>query len=130
MPPDVVGEVGVGRPRRSADFQSAVSPNSIRQATAGLQMQEFAPAGVLEIRDTAQRGKAPTKETKDGGKRFSLSPQRGEGRGEGWKRDKLWPRSEVFHRTTPRPHSLTPLRGEGEPRRRTRKNLRGLRRFG
>ena len=38
---------------RSADFQSAVSPNSIRQAAAGSQRHELFPVCGLEVRDTA-----------------------------------------------------------------------------
>src|SRR5437773_2544532 len=61
--------------------------------------------------------------------RCSLSPQRGEGRGEGWERRQSWCRTEAIGRSTPHPHSLSPLRGEGGPGSRARKSLRGLRRL-
>ena len=114
----------------SALLRSALSRISNPQTVESSCICETAAACRMEFGDTAQRCAAATKQTKDGDKRFSLSPQRGEGRGEGWKRDMSWPRSEVFHRTTPHPHSLSPLRGEGGLRRRARKNLRCLRRFG
>src|SRR6266478_1040523 len=38
----------------------------------------------------------------------------GEGRGEGWERRQSWRRTEAIVRSTPRPHSLSPLRGEGD----------------
>ena len=44
---------------------------------------------------------------------ISLSPQRGEGRGEGWERDRPPANSEAQALTTPHPQSLSPLRGEG-----------------
>jgi xanthine dehydrogenase molybdopterin binding subunit/xanthine dehydrogenase small subunit len=44
----------------------------------------------------------------------SLSPQRGEGRGEGWERGKVLPSTErASGITTPHPQSLSPLTGEG-----------------
>jgi hypothetical protein len=50
-------------------------------------------------------------------KRFSLSLQRGEGRGEGWERREALELSASFHRTTPHLQSLSPLRGEGSRKR-------------
>ena len=46
-------------------------------------------------------------------RKVSLSPQRGEGRGEGWKRSEISQHVNESERTTPHPHSLSPLRGEG-----------------
>src|SRR5436309_5469542 len=74
---------------------------------------------------TARRSRNQTDEASD--ERFSLSPQRGEGRGEGWERSQSWRRTEAIGRSTPHPHSLSPLRGEGGPRSRARESLRGLR---
>ncbi len=45
--------------------------------------------------------------------RHSLSPQRGEGRGEGWELGEASAMWTSLDRTTPHPHSLSPLRGEG-----------------
>ena len=45
--------------------------------------------------------------------RFSLSPQRGEGRGEGWEPAMASKPKEITGRITPHPQSLSPLRGEG-----------------
>src|SRR5215203_3886641 len=44
---------------------------------------------------------------------FSLSPQRGEGRGEGWECGDAQSMSDASEGTTPHPQSLSPLRGEG-----------------
>ena len=44
---------------------------------------------------------------------FSLSPQRGEGRGEGWEHGTTPDMAEITRRITPHPHSLSPWRGEG-----------------
>src|SRR6266516_4263556 len=76
-----------------------------------------------------QRGEAATKRTEASDQRYSLSPQRGEGRGEGWERSQSWRRTEAIVRSTPHPHSLSPLRGEGGPESRARKSLRGLRKL-
>src|SRR5437867_8489966 len=76
-----------------------------------------------------QGGEAATKRTEASDQRYSLSPQRGEGRGEGWERRQSWRRTEVIGRSTPHPHSLCPLRGEGGPGSRARKSLRGLRKL-
>jgi DNA primase len=43
----------------------------------------------------------------------SPSPQRGEGRGEGWERAEAFDDSTTSARSTPHPQSLSPLRGEG-----------------
>jgi hypothetical protein len=50
--------------------------------------------------------------------RFSLSPQRGEGRGEGWERRESLAMTESLGLTTLHPQSLSPLRGEGSQSRR------------
>jgi len=47
----------------------------------------------------------------------SLSPQRGEGWGEGWERGESLAMAEAIRLTTPHPHSLSPLRGEGGQKR-------------
>ena len=49
--------------------------------------------------------------------RFSLSPQRGEGRGEGWERSEISGTAKIARLITPHPQSLSPLRGEGSSRR-------------
>jgi len=43
---------------------------------------------------------------------FSLSPQRGEGRGEGWERDSALDIAKPSAPTAPHPQSLSPLKGE------------------
>ena len=47
----------------------------------------------------------------------SLSPQRGEGWGEGWEVSRFTLRRGALGGITPHPHSLSPLRGEGGRRR-------------
>ncbi len=47
----------------------------------------------------------------------SLSPQRGEGWGEGWEHGETFANANALRLTTPHPHSLSPLRGEGGPKR-------------
>jgi len=47
------------------------------------------------------------------GRPNSLSPQRGEGRGEGWERSVGTDVSDLSGHSTPHPQSLSPLRGEG-----------------
>src|SRR5205809_7674092 len=74
-----------------------------------------------------RRGEAAIKRTEASDEQSSLSPQRGEGRGEGWERRESWRRTAAIGRSTPHPHSLSPLRGEGGPASRTRKSLRALR---
>ena len=64
-------------------------------------------------RSSAVHGKADARMHGWGCDVVSLSPQRGEGRGEGWEQLKAQPRSGAPGGTTPHPQSLSPLRGEG-----------------
>src|SRR5205823_4032695 len=59
----------------------------------------------------------------------SPSPLNGERAGVRVGTCQLWRRTEAIGRSTPHPHSLSPLRGEGGPGSRARKSLRGLRRL-